>query len=144
MSRHASAAPAERHLIEKSAYRLRQWPQFPERFRTAPVLRAFSRMSVGPVTGRWFLGQTGLCLADAAELLGELTQQQAIDSIPFDIHPLPQAPVGDEPRQRAARRWRLALKEVVVAALACLALAAPGGEPAASYRVADLATTLGG
>ena len=42
------------------AYRLKLWPAIPDRFRTARVLRACSRMSVGPVTVNWFLEATGL------------------------------------------------------------------------------------
>lgn len=138
MSRKASATPAQRDPLASNAYRLRHWPQVPDRFRTAPVLRAFSRMTLGPVTGRWFIQHTGLAAAEAAELLAELAPQRAIETIAFDVHCHPDA--AQEPA-RAARR--LPLREMVVAALFCWAIAAPGGQWTPTRNLADLLTDLG-
>lgn len=41
-------------------YQLNEWPSVPARWRTAPVLRALSRMSIGPVTHDWFLARCKL------------------------------------------------------------------------------------
>jgi hypothetical protein len=140
MSRRASATPAERHPIEANAYRLRQWPLVPERYRTAPVLRAFSRMTIGPVTGRWFIQHTRLSAADAAELLAEVVQQQAIETIAFEVESHPDLVRSEAPVRPAAR---LPLREMVLAALFCWALASSGGGWQAANVFAGVLTEVG-
>lgn len=126
MSRQAqSPLPAE-DTLESRAYRLKRWPEVPERFRTAPVLRALSRMSLGPVTGKWLLTHTGLDPLHAAELMASMRKQGCLEVI--DLSPyLPRpAAAAAPPRKPAARnaRWKPAL----VVALICLTLSASLGE----------------
>ena len=105
------------------AYRLKQWPDIPDRFRTARVLRACSRMSVGPVTVNWFLEATGLDAAEAAELVATLERQDAIERIELGPREAPQAaaarmaPPGATPaRTGAVQRlpWRQAALVAIV------------------------------
>ena len=65
------------------AYRLRAWPELPAFFRTAPVLRALSRMTLGPVTHNWFLDRTRLDPAQAETLLADLVAQEYVERIDF-------------------------------------------------------------
>lgn len=65
------------------AYRLRVWPELPEVFRTAAVLRALSRMTLGPVTHTWFLDRTRLAPAEAERLLAELIAGEYVERIDF-------------------------------------------------------------
>ena len=114
------------------AYRLKSWPEIPEPFRTARVLRACSRMTLGPVTANWFLGQTGLEPAAAIRLMGILIAQDTVDCI--DLGPRARQPVVTReglpgPRQRMRLRVRLAQhlapwKPAALMVLFCLALAA--------------------
>lgn len=99
------------------AYRLKLWPAIPDQFRTARVLRACSRMSVGPVTVNWFLEATGLEPHEAAELVASLERQGAIERIALgggEAAPTPVArlapPALEEPAGRGAHRlpWRQA------------------------------------
>jgi hypothetical protein len=78
-------------LDERHVYRLKEWPQIPERFRTAKVLRACSRMSVGPVTVSWFHEQIGLEPGQASGLVAELLAQGAIERIDFGSFGTPAA-----------------------------------------------------
>lgn len=76
------------------AYRLRAWPELPEDFRTAPVLRAFSRMTLGPVTHAWFLDRSRLAPAEAEALLASLVDREYVERIDFAA-----APAGDPDTQ---------------------------------------------
>jgi hypothetical protein len=132
------------------AYRLKLWPAIPDRFRTARVLRACSRMSVGPVTVNWFLEATGLDEADAAELVANLERQGAIERIELgsrDAGPADAAcmlpPAVNEPQARAVHRlpWRQAAVVAIVSVGASAAL-----DPAlhaALVALPGLATFLG-
>lgn len=70
-------------MMTRYAYRLRAWPALPAAFRTAPVLRALSRMTLGPVTHEWFLDRTRLAPAQAEALLGDLVAHEFVERIDF-------------------------------------------------------------
>ena len=72
---------AQDALDGRHAYRLKQWPQIPDRFRSVQVLRACSRMSLGPVTANWFLSTIGLEPALACELMNEMIAQGAVERL---------------------------------------------------------------
>lgn len=118
----AQAAPEP----SSHAYRLKLWPAIPDEFRTARVLRACSRMSVGPVTVNWFLEATGLDAAEAAELVANLESQGAIERIELGPRaPAPAAaagaaaPAAADPAGRTFHRlpWRHAAAAVAVCGL---------------------------
>ena len=69
--------------MTRYAYRLRAWPELPDAFRTAPVLRALSRMTLGPVTHAWFLDRTRLAPAQAEALLARLVAHEYLERIDF-------------------------------------------------------------
>jgi hypothetical protein len=69
--------------VTRYAYRLRAWPELPACFRTAPVLRALSRMTLGPVTHGWFLDRTRLAPEQAEALLHELVAHEYAERIDF-------------------------------------------------------------
>jgi DNA-binding IclR family transcriptional regulator len=69
--------------VTRYAYRLRAWPELPQRFRTAPVLRALSRMTLGPVTHTWFLDRTRLAPTEAERLLAYLVAREYVERIDF-------------------------------------------------------------
>src|SRR3954468_15568070 len=103
MDRHRiTPLPADAAAI-RHAYRLRSWPQIPDRFRTARVLGALSRMTIGPVTDDWFLSHTGLESTAVAELLASLQAQDALDTV--DLGPRGASAAAPEP-QRSASHWR--------------------------------------
>jgi hypothetical protein len=111
------------------AYRLKLWPAIPDQFRTARVLRACSRMSVGPVTVNWFLEATGLEAAEAAELVANLERQGAIERIelgPRDAQPAAPARAAPAATEEAAARnpHRLPWRHAAVAALVCAGVSA--------------------
>lgn len=60
--------------MTRYAYRLKAWPDLPVRFRTAPVLRALSRMTQGPVTHTWFLATARLPPEQAERLLAGMVE----------------------------------------------------------------------
>lgn len=63
-------AESERAVpAETAVYRLRSWPELPAEYRTAPILRAFTRMSLGPVTLGLFALKSGMPRQDASSLL---------------------------------------------------------------------------
>ena len=62
--------------MTRHAYRLQAWPELPEAFRTAPVLRALSRMTLEPVTHAWFLDRTRLAPTEAERLLAYLVTRE--------------------------------------------------------------------
>jgi hypothetical protein len=121
--------PAEEAFDGSHAYRLKQWPQIPDRFRTARVLGACSRMTVGPVTANWFLSQTGLDPAEASQLLSAMHAQGALERIDFGFRATGQPAVTRVPLSRVARlrerlAQRFAWKHAAVAALVCLGVSA--------------------
>ena len=73
--------------MTRYAYRLRAWPELPACFRTAPVLRALSRMTLGPVTHKWFMDRTRLAPAQAEALLASLVAHEYVDLIDFAAAP---------------------------------------------------------
>lgn len=66
--------PSTRYL----AYRLKAWPDLHPRYRTAPILRALSRMTLGPVTHKWLVAQAGLPPEDVEALLRRLVAMDAV------------------------------------------------------------------
>lgn len=121
--------PQEDALDESHAYRLKQWPRIPDRFRTARVLGACSRMTVGPVTSSWFLAQTGLEPAQAAELVADLLAQGALERLSLGRRSSGQAAATGVPatpmaklRERLARR--VVWKRAAAAAILCLGVSA--------------------
>lgn len=121
--------PGEDALDGSHAYRLKQWPQIPDRFRTARVLGACSRMTVGPVTSSWFLSHAGLEPAAAAELVAELVAQGALERISLGRRSSGQAAVTRVPATPMARLrerliQRFAWKRAAVAAILCLGISA--------------------
>ena len=74
----ANAAAARRY-----AYRMRVWPMIPPHLRTAPVLRAMSRMSCGPLTHGWILRNCGLSEGQAECLIDLLVAEGAVERIEF-------------------------------------------------------------
>lgn len=77
----ASAQPAASLAWPATAYRLRSWPQLPDATRTAAVYRAFSRMSLGPVTLRWFAVRTGLPTRTVEALFDRLVDAGTLEKI---------------------------------------------------------------
>lgn len=130
-------APAERQ-----AYRLTGWPDVPERLLSARVLQALSRMTLGPVTDRWFLLQTGLGPIEAADLLAGIAAQGVLETIrlgpagPARVES--KAPAKERPRRWHWRLQRAGLKEAAIVALLCLAAGTPDGGAAP-----QLSTELG-
>jgi hypothetical protein len=122
-------AAAQDALDGRHAYRLKQWPQIPERFRSVQVLRACSRMSLGPVTATWFLNTIGLEPALAAELMSEMIAQDCIERLDLGPRAAGQAAITRVPPPAVTRlRARLALrfpwKQAAVAAILCLGISA--------------------
>jgi hypothetical protein len=117
------------HHHHHHAYRLKHWPQIPERFRTAKVLRACSRMSVGPVTANWFHAHIGLDEAGTSELLAELASVGAIERLELGSHPAgwpapPRVAPALVPSVRQHKARRFAWKQAAAAAIVCLAVTA--------------------
>jgi hypothetical protein len=107
------------------AFRLKEWPQIPERFRTARVLGACSRMTVGPVTANWLLTHTGLDAAQTSELIATLVAQGALERIELGpraaSEPTPRVAATADGKGLAARfPW----KQAAVAAIFCLGVSA--------------------
>jgi hypothetical protein len=132
-------APAGDALDGSHAYRLKQWPEIPEHFRTARVLRTCSRMSLGPVTAKWVLNFTGLPAPIASGLMTLLISQGAVERIglgPEDAgRPLAQRvltqlaqPPVTRPVERQHLRLRVAhrfaWRDAALAALVCFGLTA--------------------
>ena len=123
-------APSARGSLDgRHAYRLKHWPQIPERFRTARVLGACSRMSLGPVTANWLLDAMGLAPAAASQLMSELIAQDAIDCI--DLGPrtparpaLRRVPPSAVEKLRARLAQRFPWKHAAVAVAVCLGVSA--------------------
>ena len=72
------AAPAD-----TAAYRLRSWPELPDEYRTAPVLQAFTRMTLGPLTLGLFASKSGMPLQEANSLLEHLVRRGPVEKIPM-------------------------------------------------------------
>jgi hypothetical protein len=62
-------------------YRLRQWPDLPERMRTADVLRALSVMSNRPVNREWLLRRVKLKARAVDELLAMLVTHGDVEVV---------------------------------------------------------------
>lgn len=58
-----------------TVYRLLAWPDLPPHWKTAPLLRALSRMSLGPMTHERFLFHSRLEAPHAERVLGTLMRQ---------------------------------------------------------------------
>lgn len=69
--------------MTRYAYRLKAWPELPAWLRTAPVLRALSRMTLGPVTHKWFMDRTRLSPAQAEALLASLVALEYVERVDF-------------------------------------------------------------
>jgi hypothetical protein len=121
--------PAEEAFDGSHAYRLKLWPRIPDPFRTARVLGACSRMTVGPVTAGWFLSHTGLDAAGASELISALQAQGALERIDLGWRvtgqpALKRVPVSRVARLRERLAQRFAWKQAVAAAILCLGVSA--------------------
>lgn len=80
MAASAPAAPGTSESAAKPyAYRMRAWPEIPPHVRTAPVLRAMSRMSWGPLTHGWILRNCGLSEGQAECLIDLLVAEGAVE-----------------------------------------------------------------
>lgn len=66
---------------QKTAYRLRSWPPLHGNARTAEVLRMLSRMSMRPVSAKWFVRESGLAPAEGERLLKMLVEAHYIEAI---------------------------------------------------------------
>jgi hypothetical protein len=66
---------------DRFAYRLREWPKLENGEQSVHLLRAFSRMSLGPVTFDWFCRNARLQPHFAQELLQRLEQAGAMEAI---------------------------------------------------------------
>ncbi len=75
----APAAPASDLL--PPAYRLRAWPELPDRLRTAAVYQAFSRMCQGPVSLGWFVDRSRMPPEAARNLFDFLVSQGDLEEI---------------------------------------------------------------
>jgi hypothetical protein len=62
-------------------YRLKHWPDLPERLKTADVLRTLSVMSNRPVNRRWILAHSRLKGEQVDDLLQRLTNEDAVSVI---------------------------------------------------------------
>ncbi len=62
-------------------YKLREWPDLPEGWHTAPVFRALSVMSQRPVNRHWLIASQGLAPAHADALILHLMAENAVDVI---------------------------------------------------------------
>jgi hypothetical protein len=62
-------------------YRLRQWPDLPDRMRTADVLRALSVMSNRPVNREWLLRRVKLKARAVDELLAMLVTHGDVEVV---------------------------------------------------------------
>jgi hypothetical protein len=62
-------------------YRLRQWPDLPDRMRTADVLRALSVMSNRPVNREWLLRRVKLKARAVDELLAMLVTHGHVEVV---------------------------------------------------------------
>jgi len=65
------------------AYRLHRWPDAPGYDLRLPVLRALSRMSIGPLTEPLFVMRTGLDTRAARSLLRRLVDDGCVQELQF-------------------------------------------------------------
>jgi hypothetical protein len=84
-------------------YRLRAWPELPEEFRTVPVLRALSRMTLEPVTHTLFLDLTRLNPTEAERLLADLIAREYVERIDSAAEPDGLSDTDRWPRKCCAR-----------------------------------------
>ncbi len=75
--------PASETLV----YRLRHWPELPQRHRTAEVYRALSLMSNRPVNRGWFLRHSRMKARDLDGLLDRLVSQGAVEVVDVSGYP---------------------------------------------------------
>ena len=114
---HSSSPSGLDDALDAQAYRLKHWPHIPQRFRTAKVLRACSRMSVGPVTAGWFHAQVGLQPEQVARLLRALVAQDAIECIDLGGRMAARPRVAVPAAAPVVRRpWRFAWRPAAFAA----------------------------
>lgn len=114
-------------IAPRFAYRLTEWPDLAPAEKTAPVLRAFSRMTLGPVTAAWFVANSRMEPARASRLLQRLADAGALERIDFGPAPVAAAaPEPDEarsPARAATGAWTQAARNCAAAAtLAMLAM----------------------
>jgi len=69
-------------------YKLREWPELPEVWRTAPVFRALSVMSHRPVNRHWLVSGSGLAPSLADALILYLVAANAVDVTDTAAFPL--------------------------------------------------------
>ena len=74
------------------AYRLRGWPDLPERQRTARVYRLMSTMTVRPVHRGFMLAQSRMAPAELDALLVRLTSEQVLEVIDTSAFRQPASP----------------------------------------------------
>jgi hypothetical protein len=66
---------------ETLVYRLRRWPELPQRHRTAQVYRALSLMSNRPVNRGWFLRHSRMKAKELDGLLDRLVAEGAVEVV---------------------------------------------------------------
>jgi hypothetical protein len=76
-------APAREESIPQRGlvYRLRHWPELPERMRTADVLRVLSVMSSRPVNREWLLRHLKMKPAGVDAFVEKLVQQDDLEVV---------------------------------------------------------------
>lgn len=113
-------------IAPRFAYRLTEWPDLAPAEKTAPVLRAFSRMTLGPVTAAWFVANSRMDPACASRLLQRLADAGALQRIDFGPAPVAAAAQANEappPARARAGAWTQAARNCAAAAtLAVLAM----------------------
>lgn len=68
-------------------YRLKQWPELPQRHRTANVYRALSLMSSRPVSRNWFVRHSRMKAKEIDGLLDRLVMQGAVEVVDVSRYP---------------------------------------------------------
>ena len=69
-----------------AVYTLRSWPDLPAAWRTAPLLRTLSRMSIGPMTHERFLHHSRLPPPQAQRVLDQLVQDGSVTRTMLGAH----------------------------------------------------------
>jgi hypothetical protein len=88
---------------DKRSYRLSGWPALPDPYRTAPVYRLMSVMTVRSVNRRWMRWQTRLGANELDALLLVLRQQQLLKTAALVPACSPRAPQSVVPFGRPAQ-----------------------------------------
>jgi hypothetical protein len=68
-------------------YRLKQWPELPQRHRTAKVYRALSLMSNRPVSRGWFVRHSRMKVSEIDALLDRLVTEGSVEVLDVSRYP---------------------------------------------------------